>query len=318
MSLTEYSKTYKPFKYAQFVQRSVESAKMAWHEEEADLKEDVNQWKRGEITETEKYHITSILKMFTQADSIVGGSYVDYFLPVFKNNEARMALLGIAERECTHQRAYALLNDTLGFDESIYSEFLQVKEMHEKADFMLSGFGKDSLTDTAISLAQTVCNEGVSLYSSFAMLLNYQRFGKMKGMCEIVEWSLKDEAHHAETITMLFRQFCTEHPRIVTDEMKKAIYVMFTRAVELEDKIIDLAYSKGEIKGLTSKEIKEYIRYIANRRLVGLGLKEIFPEVQNNPLTWLDWVVNGASHKNFFEGRVTDYSVAGMKGDWGW
>ena len=93
---------------------------------------------------------------------------------------------------------------------------------------------------------------------------------------------------------------------------------MFEDAVKLEDKVIDLAYEMGECQGLTSDEVKLFVRYMADRRLIGLGLKGIF-KVKENPLEWLDWVLNGASHKNFFEGRGTDYSAAGMSGDdWGW
>lgn len=317
MSLTEHSQTYKPFKYPDFVNRAVQHERLAWHEAEADLREDVRQWKGTGLTPKEKYHITSILRLFTQSDYVVGNTYEDYFIPFFRNNEARMMLMSFANRESTHMRAYALLNDTLGLDEEEYLKFLEVPELKAKADFMVESFSKDSLGDMGISLAQTVCNEGVSLFSSFAMLLNYQRFGKMKGMCEIVEWSLRDESLHADGMTALFRQFCEEHPRIVNDEFKKTIYLMYTKAVELEDAVIDVAYQRGAPEGLPRDDIKKFIRFIADRRLTGLGLKPIF-NIDKNPLEWYDAIVSGDSLKNFFEGRVTDYQVGGMNGDWGW
>jgi ribonucleoside-diphosphate reductase beta chain len=140
----------------------------------------------------------------------------------------------------------------------------------------------------------------------------------MKGMCEIVEWSIRDESMHVEGMTRLFRTFCEEHPRIVTDEFKASIYQMFRDAVALEDKVIDLAYKNiDQIQGLTADDVKGYIRYIADRRLIQLGLKGNW-KVKENPLPWLDWIVNGDSLKNFFEGVVTDYNAAGMSGDWGW
>lgn len=218
---------------------------------------------------------------------------------------------------CTHQRAYALLNDTLGLDEEEYIKFLEVPELKTKAEYMVDNFSKDSYTDMGISLAQTVCNEGVSLFSSFAMLLNYQRFGKMKGMCEIVEWSLRDESLHCDGMVSLFRQFCEEHPRIVNDEFKKTIYLLFTKAVELEDAVIDVAYRDGSPEGLPRKDIKEFVRFMADRRVTQLGLKPIF-NIDKQPLEWYDSIVSGDSLKNFFEGRVTDYSIGGMNGDWGW
>jgi len=120
---------------------------------------------------------------------------------------------------------------------------------------------------------------------------------------------------YVEGIAKLFKAFCKEHPRIVDDEFKKEIYSLSRHAVKLEDKFIDLAYAMGEIEGLDADEVKQYIRYITDRRLLQLGMKPNF-KVKDNPLPWLDWVLNGADHTNFFEARVTEYEVAGLQGDW--
>jgi ribonucleoside-diphosphate reductase beta chain len=271
----------------------------------------------GKVTDAEKHHVTQILRLFTQSDVAVADNYCELFIPSFKNNEIRNMLLSFANREGTHQRAYALLNDTLGFDDSEYQAFFGYKQMVNKIEFMtdsdtstLSGLGK--------ALARSAINEGMSLFSAFTMLLNYQRFGKFKGMCEVVEWSIRDETMHVEGMTRLFRTFCAEHPRIINDEFKKDIYAMVRQAVKLEDKVIELAYKMGDIEGLTAHEVKQYIRYIADRRLIQLGLKPNF-KVKENPIPWLDWIVSGDSFKNFFEGVVTDYSKSGLSGDdWGW
>ena len=157
----------------------------------------------------------------------------------------------------------------------------------------------------------------MSLFASFVMLLNFQRFGKMKGMGTIVEWSIRDETLHVQGNAKLFRTFCEEHPRVVNDELKSKIYTMSTNAVKLEDKFIDLAYANVKVQGLDKDDVKKYIRHIADRRLLQLGMKPKFKQ-KDNPLPWLDWVLNGASHDNFFEKRVTEYSVNGLSGDWGW
>jgi ribonucleoside-diphosphate reductase beta chain len=264
----------------------------------------------------EKEHITQILRLFTQTDVQVGGNYCDLFIPIFKNNEIRNMLLSFANREGTHQRAYALLNDTLGLQEKEYWAFLEYEEMAEKLEFMQST-NVSSKKGIGLSLAQSVCNEGMSLFSAFVMLLNYQRFGKMKGMCTIVEWSVRDETIHVQYMSRLFRAFCEEHPRVVNNDFKKSIYEMYKTAVALEDKIIDLAYAMGPVEGLSADEMKQYIRYIADRRLIQLGLKPNYG-VKENPLPWLDWVLNGDTMSNFFEKRVTDYNASGMDGEWGW
>ena len=317
MSLLDQSPAYKPFANPSFVNQAIEHDKLAWGEWECDLNEDVAQWKSGKISSSEKNFITQILRLFTQSDVIVGGSYVDVFLPRIKNNEARMMMLSFAQRETIHMRSYALLNDTLGFPESEYTAFLEYEAMADKIEFMQT-FDPDTKQGLAKSIAQTVCNEGMSLFSAFVMLLNFQRFGKLKGMCEIVEWSIRDETMHVDGMTALFRQYITENPEVVNDEFKQSIYDMYRTAVTLEDKVIDLAFELGAMEGITQSEVKEYIRYIADRRLVNLGLKPNW-DIAANPLPWLDWVLNGDSFKNFFEGRVTDYSADGMSGDsWGW
>jgi len=317
MSTMEESRFYKPFKYPWAMEMAEDHEKIHWGTWELKLQEDVDQWKNGTISKVEKNHITQILRLFTQSDVQVAQNYCDLFIPKFKNNEIRNMLLSFANREGTHQRAYALLTDTLGFPDSEYSAFLEYKEMVKKIEFMqdndtstLHGLGK--------AMAQTCVNEGMSLFSAFVMLLNYQRFGKMKGMCEVVEWSIRDETKHVEGMTKLFREFTNEHRRIVTDEFKKDVYKMFREAVKLEDKVIDLTYSMGSVEGLEKGQVKDYIRYLADRRLIQLGLKPNWG-VKDNPLEWVDWIVAGDSFKNFFEGTVTDYSAAGLEGDnWGW
>jgi len=315
MSLFKVSKTYKPFQYPWAVELAKKHEEIHWIEDEAELSEDVQDW-RTKLTVDEKEFITQVLRLFTQSDVQVGENYHEFLIPKFKNNEVRNMLSSFAARETVHQRAYALLNDTLGLADDEYFKFLEYKAMADKIDFMKQG-SHTSQSDLALTLAQSVFNEGMSLFSSFVMLLNFQRFGKMKGMGTIVEWSIRDETIHVQGNAKLFRTLCDEHPRIVNDELKSKIYEMAKTAVALEDKFIQLAFNGSDVQGLTRDDVKLYVRHIADRRLLQLGLKPKF-KVKDNPLPWLDWVLNGASHDNFFEKRVTEYSVVGMEGEWGW
>ena len=312
--LMEFSETYKPFHYPWAVDLTTRHEKAHWIEDEIDLSEDVTDWKGNKVTKKEKEYITNILRLFTQSDVAVGQNYYDIFIPKFKNNEVRNMLGSFAAREGIHQRAYALLNETLGLPDSEYHAFLEYKEMTDKVDFMMEN-DSNTLHGTGLALAKMVFNEGISLFASFVMLLNFQRFGKMKGMGKVVEWSIRDESMHVEGNAKLFKAFCNEHSRIVDDGFKAEIYKMAKTAVKLEDKFIDLAYEVGGIEGLKAEEVKEYIRYITDRRLLQLGLKPNF-KVKDNPLPWLEWVLNGADHTNFFENRVTEYEVAGLTGTW--
>ena len=312
--LLEFSETYKPFHYPWAVQITTRHEKAHWIEDELDLSEDVADWKSGKITPTEKEYITNVLRLFTQSDVAVGQNYYDQFIPKFKNNEIRNMLGSFAAREGVHQRAYALLNETLGLPDSEYHAFLEYKEMADKIEYMRKA-DTNTLRGLGLSLAKSVFNEGVALFASFVMLLNFQRFGKMKGMGKAVEWSIRDESMHVEGNSKLFKTFCKEHSRVVDDDYKKEIYDIARDIVDLEDKFIDLAYSLGEIEGLEKAEVKQYIRYITDRRLLQLGMKPNF-KVKDNPLPWLEWVLNGADHTNFFENRVTEYEVAGLSGSW--
>jgi glutaredoxin 3 len=316
MSLLKFSETYKPFLYPWAVELTKKHEEIHWIEDEAELSEDVQDWKT-KLSDDEKVFITHVLRLFTQSDVQVGENYHELLIPKFKNNEVRNMLSSFANREGVHQRAYALLNDTLGLPDEDYHAFLEYSEMADKIDFMKDG-NISSHMGLALALAQSVFNEGMSVFASFVMLLNFQRFGKMKGMATIVEWSIRDETIHVQGNAKLFREFTDEHPRIINDELKSKIYQMAENAVALEDKFIQLAFKGNSVQGLTKKEVRDYIRHIADRRLLQLGLKPLFKQ-KKNPLPWLDWVLNGASHDNFFEKRVTEYSVAGMEGeDFGW
>ena len=312
--LLQFSETYKPFHYPWAVEITTRHEKAHWIEDELDLSEDVSDWKSGKVTDIEKEYVTNILRLFTQSDVAVGQNYFDQFIPKFKNNEIRNMLGSFAAREGIHQRAYALLNETLGLPDSEYHAFLEYKEMVNKIEFMQES-DNTTMKGLGLALAKSVFNEGVALFASFVMLLNFQRFGKMKGMGKVVEWSIRDESMHVEGNAKLFRQFCVEHPKVVDDDFKADIYSMARVAVKLEDKFVDLAYKMGEIEGLDASEVKSYIRYITDRRLLQLGLKTNF-KVKENPLPWLEWVLNGADHTNFFENRVTEYEVAGLSGNW--
>ena len=312
--LMVFSETYKPFHYPWAVEITTRHEKVHWIEDELDLSEDVADWKSGKVSAVEKEYITNILRLFTQSDVAVGQNYYDQLIPKFKNNEVRNMLGSFANREAIHQRAYALLNETLGLSDAEYHAFLEYTEMADKIEFMMDS-DPNTVRGLAMAMAKSVMNEGIALFASFVMLLNFQRYGKMKGMGKVVEWSIRDESIHVEGIAKLFKAYCAEHPKIVDDEFKAAIYEMARQAVKLEDNFVDLAYKLGPIEGLEEKEVKQYVRYITDRRLIQLGLKGNY-KVKDNPLPWLEWVLNGADHTNFFENRVTEYEVAGLSGKW--
>jgi ribonucleoside-diphosphate reductase beta chain len=199
--------------------------------------------------------------------------------------------------------------------EEEYSAFLRYQEMKAKYDYMQQ-FGVDTKADIALTLAVFgAFTEGLQLFASFAILLNFPRFNKMKGMGQIVSWSVRDESLHTLSIIKLFRSFIEENPEIWTEDLRRELYKSCETIVTHEDAFIELAFEMGEIEGLNAGEVKAYIRYIADRRLSQLGLQPIYRSAKN-PLPWLDAILNGMEHTNFFENRATEYSKAATQGSW--
>ena len=314
LKLTDERQYFKPFSYPWAYDAWLKHEQSHWIHTEVPMLEDVKDWKKR-LTSEEKTFLTNIFRFFTQGDIDVAGGYVNNYLPYFPQPEVRMMLCGFAAREALHVAAYSHLIETLGMPETTYNEFMQYEEMKAKHDFFAQIAGQDAQTIAQQIAAFSAFTEGMQLFSSFIMLLNFPRHGKMKGMGQIITWSIVDETMHAESMIKLFRTFIEENRDIWNDELKSEIYKIAEKMVELEDKFIDLAFSIGPMEGLNGDDVKRYIRYIADRRLISLGLKGIF-EVKKNPLPWVEEMVNAPIHTNFFENRATDYAKGALTGSW--
>jgi len=312
MSLTGTRDYYKPFDHPWMFDYYVQQNQMHWFPEDVPLHNDVQDWQN--LSDKEKNLLTQIFRLFTQSDVDVSTGYVDRYMRIFKKPEARMMMGAFNNMESIHQHAYSLLLDTVGMPEVEYKAFSEYEAMADKHEYIknirVSAKDKDSVAKAlAVYSAFT---EGLQLFSSFIILLNFPRFGKMKGMGQIITYSIRDESLHVEAMTQLFREYVHENIEIWTDDFKKEIYKACRSMVDLEDRFLDLVFQMGDMQGLTKKEMQSYIRYIADRRLLQLGLKPNYG-VKENPLTWLDDVL-GVEHQNFFEGRATSYMKAGLRG----
>ncbi|EMH79974.1 MULTISPECIES: ribonucleotide-diphosphate reductase subunit beta [unclassified Candidatus Pelagibacter] len=305
---------YKPFRYPWCYDAWLTQQRIHWLPEEIPLAEDVRDWQKN-LTAHEKNLLTQIFRFFTQADVEVNNCYLRHYTTVFKPTEVLMMMTAFASMETIHVAAYSHLLDTIGMPESEYSAFLKYKEMKDKYDYM-QNFNVNNKREIAKTVAVfSAFTEGLQLFASFAILLNFPRFNKMKGMGQVVTWSVRDETLHCNSMIKIFNTFCAENPGLLDESLKKEITDACRTIVEHEDAFIDLAFEMGPIEGLTAQQIKDYIRWIANRRLVQLKLDEIY-DVKENPLEWIDTMLNGVEHMNFFEGRATEYSKASTKGSW--
>jgi len=315
MSVFEARDYYKPFKYPWAFEAYDLQQKMHWLPSEVPLHEDVNDW-NNRMDNVEKNLVKQILTFFTQGDVDIAQAYMDVYMPMFKQPEIRMMLSAIATSEANHAHSYSLLNDTIGMDDKEYQAFQEYAAMNDKHEYLWQNKGgtrdEQLVRDMAVFSA---FGEGLQLFASFVMLLNFQRHGKMKGMGQIVAWSIRDESHHVESMIKLFHCLLDEKPHVWNDTFKKSLYDICRDMVTLEDRFIDLAFELGPVEGLEPHEVKQYIRHIADRRLLQLGLKPNFG-VKDNPLEWVDWVVNGVEHTNFFENRSTEYAKGTLQGSW--
>jgi len=314
MSLLDALPFYKPFKYPWAYEAWKIQQSIHWLPEEVQLADDVQDWKK-KLSPEEKHLLTQIFRFFTQADIEVNNCYMKHYSRVFKPVEVQMMLAAFSNMETIHIDAYSHLLDTIGMPETEYQAFMKYKEMKDKHDYMQK-FSVDTKKDIATTLAVFgAFTEGLQLFASFAILLNFPRFNKMKGMGQIITWSVRDETLHTQSIIKLFKNFVQENPEVWTEELRSNLYEACATIVHFEDAFIDLAFEIGDVEGLTGRDVKKYIRYIADRRLMQLGLKEIYM-VEDNPLPWLDDILNGVEHTNFFENRVTEYTKASTTGTW--
>lgn len=313
--------TFKPLSFDWAFDFWLQQQKMHWLPEEVPLHEDVRDW-NNKLTDNERTLLSQIFRFFTQGDVDVSEGYVDRYLPKFKLPELRMMLLSFANMETIHIHAYSLLLETIGMDEAEYGAFKKIKAMADKHLFVTEGaadlvsrFSDEQKTafDIAVFSAFT---EGLHLFSSFAILLNFTRFGKMKGMGQIVTWSVRDESLHVEGMLKVFNTLMEKSPELRTKTFDKRLREICEKMVEVEDAFIDTAFASGAIEGLTADEVKAYVRYLADRRMLQLGGDTIFDQ-RANPLPWMAEMLNAPEHANFFETRATEYAKGAAQGDFG-
>ena len=305
---------YKPFEYPWAYDAWLTQQRVHWLPEEVPLAEDVRDWQRN-LTPGEINLLTQIFRLFTQSDVEVGNCYSRYYMQIFKPTEILMMLTAFSNIETVHVSAYSHLLDTIGMPEIEYQAFTQYKEMQDKCDFMRDFRGNDPKSIALTMAAFGAFTEGLQLFASFAILMNFPRHNKMKGMGQIVTWSARDETLHTVNIIRMFHTYLSEHPEVNREELAAELLVMCEQVVANEERFVDLAFEQGDVEGLTSAEVKVYVRYMADVRLRQLGLPVIY-NIAENPLPWMDTMLNGIEYAALFEQRSTEYSKAATQGTW--
>jgi ribonucleoside-diphosphate reductase beta chain len=304
---------YAPFEYDQAYKYWELQQQAHWLHTEISLVADMNDWKFN-LTDNERSVIGHILKGFTTAELHIEEYWSSKVSRWFKKPEILMMSSAFAAMESIHAVAYAYLNQTLGLED--YEAFSQDPTTKAKMDRLINTDG-DSIQDIARSLAVfSAFNEGVSLFSSFAILLNFSRFNKLKGVGQIIAYSCRDESLHAESGIYLFNTLVREYPDFWVDDFKKELYDAARLTVQLEDDYIDKAFELGEIEGLKPHDLKAYIRYRCNTRLNDIGLKKNWKNVDMDAVkritSWFEPMTSGMEMQDFFAGRSTSYAKSAI------
>jgi len=303
--------TYAPFEYEQAYKYWELQQQSHWLHTEISMGPDINDWKTI-LSDTEKQVIGHILKGFTQSEVFIQEYWGQMVANWFKKPEIQMMAAAFSSFESIHAVSYAYLNQSLGLED--FDAFLQEPTAKAKIDRLITTKGK-SKREIARSLAIfSAFNEGVNLFASFAILLNFSRFNKMKGLGQIISFSIKDESLHSEAGCWLFRTLVSENPEIMTETLKSEIYDAARLTVELENAFITKAFEFGPVEGLDVHDLKNFILFRTNTKLNDLSLDPLWTidKPALDRLAWFDVMSAGVSCADFFAQRVTDYSKGTM------
>jgi len=311
--------TYAPFEYEKAYTYWELQQQSHWLHTEISMSSDINDWKLR-LNDAERHVIGHILKGFTQSEIFIQEYWGRMVGKWFKKPEIQMMAAAFSSFESIHAVSYAYLNQSLGLED--FDAFLYEPTAKAKIDRLINTKGK-SMRDIARSLAIfSAFNEGVNLFSSFAILLNFSRFNKMKGLGQIIAFSIKDESLHSEAGCWLFRTLVNEHPEILDDGLHEDIKDAARLTIDLEDAFIEKAFEHGPIEGLDVSDMKNFIRFRANTKLNDLGVAKIWRNIDKQAIermSWFDVLSSGVNHADFFAQRVTDYSKGSIsfEGIWG-
>jgi ribonucleoside-diphosphate reductase beta chain len=321
MKIIEPRVVYKPFEYPQAYDYWLKQQQAHWISTEVPMSQDITDW-NSNLKDHEKNVIGGILKGFAQTETVVNDYWTGLVTSWFRKPEIIMMATTFGSFETIHAEAYSLLNEQLGLDN--FAEFMEDEATKAKIESLMkvasNHDGKKNWQEIAKSLAIfSAFTEGVNLFSSFAVLLSFKMRNKLKGVGQIVEWSVRDESLHSEAGCWLFRELVTENPHILTPELIDEIRTAAELAIQLEFNFIDKIFEMGDLENLSKEELKNFIKHRVNTKMGDLGLKPLIPssEIDKGALKtmkWFDAVIAGKQQTDFFANRVTNYSKGHM--DW--
>ena len=318
---------FKPFEYPiYYTEGWLKQAQAFWLHTEIPMQGDVKDWNER-LTPAEKNLVGNILLGFAQTECAVSDYWTNMVTDWFPKHEIRQMAMMFGSQETIHATAYSYLNETLGLDD--FSAFLHEPAVAEKFELLTATTNNWTHEDLATnpqarkevgrSLAIfSAFSEGVSLYSSFAVLYSFQMRNLLKGIGQQMKWSVRDESLHSKMGCQLFREMCNEYPTLL-EECKESIEEASKLIVQLETNFIDMIFEQGDLENLEKEDLKEFIKARTNTKLQELGYdaSHEFDKTKAEKLEWFYHLTGGLTHTDFFAVRPTDYSKANEGEDWG-
>lgn len=326
MSLFTERIEFKPFEYPEYYTEGwLKQAQAFWLHTEISMQGDVKDWNEH-LLPHEKNLVGNILLGFAQTECAVSDYWTNMVTKWFPKHEIRQMAMMFGSQETIHATAYSYLNETLGLED--FAAFLHEPTSAEKFEHLTSveaDWSHEDLAENAFARRQVARSlaifsafaEGVSLYSSFAVLYSFQMRNLLKGIGQQMKWSVRDESLHSKMGCQLFRHMCEEYP-----ELKQEVYQDVLQAADLmrqmEHKFIDKMFEMGDLENMKAADLKQFITKRTNEKLIELGYESAF-EYNTEMAAELDWfyhLTGGHTHTDFFAIRPTDYAKAGEDENW--
>lgn len=312
-----------PIKYQWAYDKYQAGCANTWMPQEVSMQADLDLWKsRDGLTDDERHLVLRNLSFFSTAESLIANNIVLSIYRLITNPECRMYLLRQAFEEGVHSDTFAYICESLGLEDmNVFNGYREIPSITAKDAWALQY--TRSLEDPSFTtendedaqkflrdlIAFYVIFEGTWFYPGFAQILSLGRRNKMTGIAEQYQYIMRDESIHVNFGIDAINQIKAENPQLWNDEFQGEVRDMMLRAVELEDEYTDDTLPRG-IVGINADQMKQYTRFIADRRLGQLGLSPLF-NVVDSPFPWMSEVTDLQKEKNFFETRVTEYQSGG-------
>jgi len=320
MSLFKERIPFKPFEYpVYYTEGWLKQAQAFWLHTEIPMQGDIKDWNEH-LSREEKNLVGNILLGFAQTECAVSDYWTGMVTKWFPKHEIKQMAMMFGSQETIHATAYSYLNETLGLED--FAAFLHEPAIAEKFEYLTavsSDWTHEDLAENPTARQEVARSlaifsafaEGVSLYSSFAVLYSFQMRNMLKGIGQQMKWSVRDESLHSKMGCQLFRHMCEEYPEL-KESARESVEEAATLIVEMEEKFIDKMFEMGDLENLKSKDLKNFIRKRANEKLKELGYESMFNyNVKSaEELDWFYHLTGGTTHTDFFAIRPTDYSKA--------